>query len=202
MMKEFFGSRTDNINLGGSERTAGIATFSKEQKNGLARLGYEYFYPLTGQSIKDLRDSSNRFWSTWHNGDAFEKVASMSTEVALNPRALFLANSNRKDLTKQLAMIAKFSKALGKEVSGVKAIMGEAPDYSTLAFAHERATGKRLFGSDYDYDYARTKTSTSGSDVAVVGGFDDDGLYVSGLGRGHGYGRVWAVPLVVPQEAR
>lgn len=202
MMERFFGKRTDNIDLGGSERTSGIATFSKEQKKGLARLGYEYFYPLTGQSIKDLRDSGSRFWSTWHNGDAFEKVASMGTEVALNPRALFLANSNRKDLTEQLAMITKFSKALGKEVSGVKAVMGEASDYSALAFAHEGATGKRLFGSDYNYDYARTKTSTGGSGVAVVGSFDDDGLDVGRIDRVHGRGRVWAAPLVVPQEAR
>ncbi|MDP2631824.1 MAG: hypothetical protein Q8P30_03615 [Candidatus Uhrbacteria bacterium] len=152
MMERFFGKRTDNINIGGSEHVSGIATFSKEQKNGLARLGYEYFYPLTAQSIQDLRDSGNKFWSNWHNGDAFEKIASMATEVALNPRALFLANSNCKSLTEQLAMNAKFSRALGKEVSGVKSVIGEASDYSMLAFAHERATGKRLFGSDYDYD--------------------------------------------------
>ena len=202
MMERFFGKRTDNVDLGDSERTFDIATFSKEQKNGLARLGYEYFYPLTRQTIADLRDSGNRFWTDWHKGDAFEQIASMGTEVALNPRALFLANSNGKDLTQQVSMIAKFSRALGKEVSGVKAVMGEAPDYSALAFAHKRATGSRLFGSEYDFDYARTKTPTSGSSVAIVGYFDGNGLRVSSLGRGDDHDDVWAVPLVVPQKAR
>lgn len=198
---ESFDKPTGKIDLGGSERTSGIATFSKEQKRGLARLGYKYFYPLTGQSIKDLRDSGSSFWSIWHNGDAFEKVASMSTEVALNPQTLFLVNSNRKDTSKQLAMIAKFSKALGKEVSGVKAVMGEVSDYSTLAFAHERATGKRLFGSDYGYDYARTKTPTSGSLVAMVG-FRGGGFGVLPFDRDLGDVFIWAVPLVVPQKVR
>jgi len=80
--------------------------------------------------------------------------------------------------------------------------MGEAPDYSELAFAHERVTGVRLFGRDYNFDYARTKTPTSGSYVALVGDFDDNGLDVYRLHRGHGYDGVWAVPLVVPEVAR
>ena len=202
MMEQFFGRRTDNVDLGDSERTSGIATFSEEQKNGLARLGYEYFYPLTGQTIASLRDSGNRFWSSWHNGDKFEKVPSMGAEVALNPRVFFLLRSNNKNLSNQVTMISKFSEELRKEVPGVVAKMGEASDYSELAFAHERATGVRLFGRDYNFDYARTKTPTSGSYVALVGDFDDNGLDVYRLHRGHGYDGVWAVPLVVPEVAR
>ena len=126
----------------------------------------------------------------------------MGAEVALNPRALFLLRSNNKNLSDQVAMISKFSKELRKEVSGVVAKMGEASDYSELAFAHERATGVRLFGSDYNFDYARTKTPTSGSRVAVVGGFGGLGLHVDDLHRGGGFDGVWAVPLVVPEAAR
>ena len=202
MMERFFGKRTTNIDLGGSERISEIATFSKEQKNGLARLGYEYFYPLTGQSIATLRNAGNSFWSSWHKGDEFENLPSMGAEVSLNPRAFFLFRSNNKNLSDQLAMISKFSKELGKEVPGVVAKMGEAPDYSELAFAHERVTGVRLFGRDYNFDYARTKTPTSGSRVALVGHFDDLGLDVNYLRRGLGYDSVWAVPLVVPEVAR
>ncbi len=202
MMERYFGKRVTNINLGGPERTSGIVTFSKEQKKGLARLGYEYFYPLTRQSIAMLRDSGNRFWSTWHQGDSFESIPSMGSEVALNPRALFLARSNGKPLAEQVSMISKFSKDLGKTVPGVIAKMGEAPDYAELAFAHERATGDRLFGSKYDYDYASTQTSTGGSRVAIVGDFNDRGLRVLHLDRDDGHGNVWASPLVVPAAAR
>jgi hypothetical protein len=202
MIEKYFGKRVTNIDLGASERTSGIATFSKEQRKGLARLGYEYFYPLTGQSIATLRDAGNSFWSTWHKGDAFENVPSMRSEVALLPRILFLKNSNNKTLSQQLSMISRFSTELAKVVPGVAAKMGGASDYSELAFAHERATGDKLFGSKFNYDYARTTTPSSGSDVAMVGNFGDRGLDVDYWGRDDGNDRVWAVPLVVPASAR
>jgi hypothetical protein len=201
MMERFFGKQVTNIDLGGSERTAGIATFSTEQKRGLERLGYKFIYPLTGQSIATLRDAGNKFWSSWHKGEAIEAVTSMHTEVALNPTALFLSGSNRKTLTEQLAIVSRFNKALGKEVPGVVAKLGGVSDYAELAFAHQRATGDKLFGSKYNYDYARTTTPSGGSNVAVVGGFGDDGLDVDYWDRGDGSRYVWAVPLVVPKAA-
>jgi len=99
-------------------------------------------------------------------------------------------------------MISRFSRELGKVVPGVIAKMGGASDYAELAFAHERATGNKLFGSKYNYDYARTTTQTSSSGVAVVGPFYDDGVDVYDLHPDDGYDRVWAVPLVVPASAR
>lgn len=202
MIEKFFGKQVTNIDLGGSERTSGIATFSKEQKKGLARLGYEYFYPLTGQSIATLREAGNSFWSTWHRDEAFENILSMHTEVALFPRILFLENSNNKTLKDQSAMISQFSAELGKVVPGVIAKMGGASDYAELAFAHERATGDKLFGGKFNYDYARTTTETGGSGVAVVGGFSGPGLGVYFWSRDDGDGHFWAAPLVVPASAR
>ncbi len=202
MIEKFFGRQVTNIDLGGSERTSGIATFSKEQKSKLSRLGYEYFYPLTGQSIASLRDAGNSFWSTWHKGDAFENTPSMRTEVAILPRILFLKNSNNKTLSQQLGMISRFSTELAKAVPGVAAKMGGAADYAELAFAHEKATGDKLFGSKFNYDYARTTTETSGSVVALVGDFGGFGLNVDDWDRGSSSGNVWAVPLVVPASAR
>ena len=200
MVEKYFDRREKNIDPGGSERTSEIATFSKEQKKGLARLGYKYFYPLPRQTMADLREEGNRFWGTWYK-DEFEKALSMGAEIALNPRALFLARSNNKTLSQQESMISRFSKELGKEVPGVIAVMGEAPDYSGLAFAHKTATGVRLFGPGYDYGYARTNTPTSVSHVAIVGAFIND-LGVVQLHRDYGLAKVWAVPLVVPKAAR
>lgn len=188
---------------GGSERPSSIVRFSKEQKNGLARLGYEYFYTLYPLTLEDLRVSGHKFFSTWSKDDAFENVTSMNTEVALNPSALFLAKSNHKEYEEQLAMIANFSKALGREVPGTKAVMGDPSDYLSLAFAHVKAMGDRLFGSDYYYNYTRT-ASTSGSVGAVVGSFRDDelGMRLTTMPLEVPDADLFVTPLIVPQKAR
>jgi hypothetical protein len=144
--------------------------FSVEQRKNLERKGY-LVYSLTGQTIATLRDAGHPFWSTWHQGEAIEQVRSLLTEVAVNPKSLFLQDSNRKTLDEQLAAVEKFRRKLSGEVKGVTAILGTAPDYAELVFSHLSATGKRLFGKDYDYDYTRTTTPTGESDVAIVGDF-------------------------------
>jgi hypothetical protein len=137
-----------------------------------------------------------------HKGEAFENEPSMRTEVAVNPRALFLPDSNHKTLSEQQALISQFSAKIGSEVSGVVAKLGGASDYAELAFAHERATGDRLFGRDYDYDYTRTTTPTDGFSVALVGNFGDLGLSVFYWHCNLSDAYVWAAPLVVPESAR
>ena len=180
---------------------ASISRFSAEQRKGLERKGY-LVYSLTGQTIATLRDAGHSFWSTWHQGEAIEQVRSMLTEVAVNPKSLFLQDSNRKTLDEQLAAVEKFGRKLSGEVKGVTAILGTAPDYAELAFSHLSATGKRLLGKDYYYDYTRTTTPTGESRVSVVGGFGaDDGLRVDRWGRGDRNGGIWAAPLVVPVTA-
>lgn len=196
-----FGRRTGNIDLGRSEHTSEFATFSPEQRRGLERSGY-VLHQLTGQSIATLRDAGNSFWNSWHKGKAFENEPSMRTEVAINPRALFLPNSDRKTLAKQLAMVSRFSEKIRKDIPGVTAKLGGVSDYAELAFAHERVSGVRLFGRDYDYHFTRTTTSAGGSVVALVGRFYDDGLGVSDWRRDRGLRGVWAAPLVVPESVR
>lgn len=189
-----------DIPLPGKEG-ANISRFSAEQRKGLERKGY-LVYSLTGQTIATLRDRGHPFRSTWHQGEAIEQVRSMLTEVAVNPKSLFLQDSNRKTLDEQLVAVEKFGRKLSGEVKGVTAILGTAPDYAELAFSHLSATGKRLFGKDYDYDYTRTTTPTGESGVAVVGVFyADRGLLVHDWGRGGRAGGIWAAPLVVPAVA-
>lgn len=183
-----------------TEKQLEIKRFSAEQKEALEKQGY-VIYGLTGQSIKTLRDNGRKFWSTWHNElPDFEALGSMHSEVAINPNKLFLPKSNNKTLAQQEEMVGKFSKELGKKVvKGVKAVIGQAPDYVELAFAHLDSTKEYLFGEKDNYDYARTKTPTSGSYVADVGLFNAfRGLDVHSWHAGGGADDVHAAPLVVP----
>jgi hypothetical protein len=178
-----------------------IKRFSADQREVLEKQGF-VIYGLRGRSIKILRDAGRKFWSTWHQDRQFadfEALGSMHSEVAINPSKPFLPKSNNKTLAQQEDMVGKFSEELGKKVKGVKAIIGQAPDYEELAFQHLDATKEYLFGAKDNYDYARTKTPTSGSDVAGVGCFDA----VIGLGVGYWDARrgrdvVHVAPLVVP----
>lgn len=177
--------------------------FSDGAREALSREGY-VIYALSGQSIRTLRESDRKFWSIWHGGsqyEAFETKGSMVSEVAIKPDALFIRGSNNKTLKQQKDLIAKFSTGLGKEIKGVEAIMGEAPDYVELAFAHLDATDDRLFGEKYDYKYARTKTPTVVSDVASVGSFVAvNGLRVDRWYCDDGRSFIFASPLVVPKS--
>jgi len=188
-----------DIPLQTPEKQLEIKRFSAEQKEALEKQGFA-IYGLTGQSMKSLRDNGHKFWSTWHKDyPDFEALGSMRSEVAINPSKLFLPKSNNKTLAQQEDMVEKFSQELGKKVPGVKAIIGQAPDYVELAFTHLDSTKEYLFGAKDNYDYARTKTPTSSSRVASVGHFlAADGLPVDDWRRGSGDDRVHAAPLVVP----
>ena len=181
------------------EATVEIKRFSAEQREALEKQGF-VIYGLTGQSLRTLRDSGRKFWSDWHKSlPDFEALGSMHSEVAINPSKLFLPKSNNKTLAQQEEMVGKFSEELGKKVQGVKAIIGQAPDYEELAFRHLDATKEYLFGAKDNYNYARTKTPTSSSVVANVGNFyAADGLSVHSWDADYGNDFVHAAPLVVP----
>ena len=102
-------------------------------------------------------------------------------------------------------MIAKFSEAKALEIPGIKAIIGQAPDYAALAAAHFNNTQEELFGKKYDYGLTITNTSinTAGFDTrrVLVGDYDaKNGLFVGVLGRGRGglRGDIFVTPLLVP----
>jgi hypothetical protein len=175
---------------------AEVARFSPEQRFSLQEKGYR-FYELTGQSIASLREQGKPFWSTWHKDyPEFAALTSRHSEVAIDPKKLFIPRSNNKTLEQQLEAVAKYSDSLG--IQGVEAILGEVPDYTELAFAHFDKTGERLFGEKYDYNYTRTQTRF-GSDVAFVGSFRAGvGLNVNRWGAAYRSGDLRAAPLVVP----
>lgn len=177
-----------------------IKRFSAKQKEALKNLGF-VIYGLTGQSIETLRDNGRRFWLEWHRRHPdFEALGAMRSEVAINPSKLFLPKSGGKTLYNQERMVGKLSRELGNRVTGVKAIIGQAPDYVELAFRHLDSTREYLFGVKYGYGCARTKTPTfSPRHFASVGTFFEyAGLAVGSLDAGCGRGDVHAVALVVP----
>lgn len=182
-------------------RVMEVSKFTNEAREALRQEGY-LLYALTGQSIRSLREAGRPFWSIWHQDyPDFENLPSRLSEVAIDPdpTKFFLPKSNNKTLKQQIGMIVDFSEQLTKRIAGVRALMGEAPDYTELAFLRLDATGERLFGEKYDYRFTRTQTSTVGPLVAYVGGFyADHGLRVSDWNRDHSDRRLWAAPLVVP----
>lgn len=56
--------------------------FTPQQRKWLKDNSFEIF-TLTGKSIKDLKKDGMRFWSTWHEGAAFEDDKSQVGEVAV-----------------------------------------------------------------------------------------------------------------------
>ena len=179
--------------------------FSDEAREALIKDGY-VIINLTGKSIRrSHRERGFKFWSNWHKYikvGSFETKGSMTSEVAIKPDAPFIPGSNNKTLKEQKDMIAEFSRDLGKKIKGVKAIMGEAPDYVELAFTHLDAIGGRLHGEEYGYNFARTKTPAVGFHVAVVGYFNNIlGIGVTTWHRNEGQSRIYAAPIVVPAKS-
>lgn len=196
--------RGADIPLPSNERQGGIKSFSKEEEKALKTEG-KAIYTLTGETIQDQKDAGRKFWYiTPSEGGKLLVLHSRLSQVAFDPRPnkFFLPKSNNHTLDEQLEMITEYSYRLQKRlgIQTIEAIMGEAPDYTQLAFTHLDATGERLFGEKYDLYFARTKTSTVGSDVADVGGFSaDHGLRVDRWHRGSGDDDGFASPLVVPK---
>jgi len=173
-----------------------IQRFSQEQREALEKEGYAT-YELTGQSIKSLREQGNPFWSSWHEGyPKLEALISRRSEVAINPKQLFIPGSNHRTFLEQQAMVKRFSKDISTRIPGVEAVLGEIPDYAELVFLSPAE--QRLFGEKYNYNYTRTKTRIV-SDVADVGDFRPvRGLRVCRWLPDIRDVNLFAAPLVVP----
>jgi len=175
--------------------------FSQEQREELEKRGYS-IYTLTGQSIRSLRGKGHRFDSSRDcQGRGFETNKSRRSEVAVNPKHLFLEESNNKTLTGQLAMIESFGKNLSSEIEGVTAILGEAPDYAELAFAHHTATGQNLFSKS---SVTRTLTlmdTYAHSMIAVGDSSSSKDLFLGYFMPENCKDHIFAAPLIVPTAA-
>lgn len=176
-----------------------VRRFSAATGQALEKEGY-LIYELTGRSIGSLKEAGFPFQSTWHKDyPDLENLGSSKTEVAVNPEKLVLPKSNNKTLKEHEKMMGEFNLMLVRKIPGVKAVIGQTPDYGELVFLHFDKTGQRLFGEKQDFSFARTKTLVGGGN-AVVGNFSVEyGLEVfrcrDPKDRRAG---IWLAPLVVP----
>ena len=184
--------------LPSGEALVEVKRFSPEAREILGREGY-VIYLLTRQSIESLQGAGRESWLRWHkNYPRLVARASRQSEVAVNPRQLFLPESNGKTLAEQETMVKKFSEKPDRKIEGVKTIIGEASDYVKLDCLHLGATGEQLFGGrkpGYGFPYIRSKTLLSGTgSVCVTDPFGEG--YRADIWVRHV--DAWAAPLVVP----
>ncbi len=106
-----------------------VFQFTPEAKAGLEQIG-RVVIPLTGESILSLREKKGmKLQSGWHKDfPEFEEQRSITSEVAINPKEIFLPQSNNKTFSVQKEMVELHSKEVSEKVKGVKAIIGKPPD--------------------------------------------------------------------------
>lgn len=195
-----------DVPLPTSETLPPIKTFLPETEEALKKEG-DLIFSLTGKSIGDLIKEGMKFRLAWPEecSDDFEAMRSICSQVAFNPKQLFLPDSNNKTFVQQEKLVKCFLREKSKKIKGIKAIIGELPDFGELALNYLKyleqikQTDKRLFGEEYNYDYASTKTLMGKFLMASVGNADtDDSLDIFRWDRRKGHAYVWTFPLIVP----
>lgn len=158
-----------------------IKKFSPEAAWGLERDGY-WIGELTGKSINFWRAAGKPFHSTWHQDHpGFEATTSRKSQVAINPRQLFLPESYGMALDEIERLVEKRNLQLQKRIEGVEMIVGEAPDYVELAFTYSDDDPEtRLFGRKYGHGITRTRTVLEDYDAQIfVGDYNEkQGLFI------------------------
>ncbi|OGZ34977.1 MAG: hypothetical protein A2815_01055 [Candidatus Portnoybacteria bacterium RIFCSPHIGHO2_01_FULL_40_12b] len=137
-----------------------VERFSEEQREALQKEGYSFF-TLRGLSMKDFVNEGKKILG-YEDGDiersilALAAYPSMMSEVAIKLGNLYLPRSNMCSLEDKTEMVRRFSEEyLNKIIPGVKAIIGQIPDYLDIGFQHFDATeGKDpLFTRENDSGY-------------------------------------------------
>jgi hypothetical protein len=181
--------------------TPGVTfTFNQEQSRALERKGFTVFN-LTGRTIATLRDESNPVYSTWHTREAFERLPSLRSQVAVKQGETFLNLSSHSILTENLDQVDRYANRIGQEVRGVTAIMGSVADYSELAFSYLKRTGEQIFGKKYTYtnfQYARTTTLAGHGDSSLAVAYGNEGLIIQMCSTTGVSYDIHASPLLVP----
>ena len=191
--------------------------FSPESREALENKGY-VIYELQGKSLDDLQKETGEPFveqtqlQEWVGGEEgwthratlgpfWNKTPDTALEVAIIPIGFFLPESNDKGIRLQREMLEKFSQEVGKEIGGVKAVMGEASEYAELILQHRAKTGKTLIPKPPDLHVIATRTPLSdGNDLVEIAEFDGRLRcfdYPEFLQNG-GKGQTWIAPLVVP----
>ncbi len=200
------------------ELMAGVRLFTAEQKRRLNEAGYTV-YVLVGQSVHDLKELGKRFDGIpqleshylamltgrvsgsppgWYS--RFIDIPSRRSEVAININRPFLPDSSNNSFRQQEEMIANFSQEVSAQIHGVRAIIGEAPDYAELAFLHLDLTGQRLFEDEECVTKTRVRNFSNDTyDSAAVIKQEPDGRLSTRITRiTSKFVRGNVAPLIIP----
>ena len=121
-----------------------IKRFSDRTRERLRKSGYVIY--LLGTSVSEMRVEGRSFSVGWNENEPdFERGRSFGGEVAVNPRYLFLSDSEKQDQQGNIQAVSFLSKRVVASFPGARVIMGSAVDYMALFFAHLDATGETLF---------------------------------------------------------
>jgi hypothetical protein len=149
----------------GKESIAKSKMFSPEQHASLERLGYKFFTLTgTGESIRIKRTiiDSLRGKAKRKHPD-FNTLKSMNSQVAINPEKFFLSESGDKTFEEQENMVKKFEEEIKKEVPGVKAVIGQPPDYLEIISLYGNTD--KLMGGMREFSLIRTTPVTTYDDL-------------------------------------
>ena len=156
---------------------------------------------LTGRSIDSIYVASKRdnrkdpIFNLFF--PKFDKDISLNSEVALLNN-IFLPNSLNKTFVEQEEMVKEFSKKIGKEMPGFKAIIGKVADYVDLRNVLNNMA-KKLFEVG---QFTRTVDETSDHNKVVVGNAMYGNFTVSRLNSNIGFDGVGVIPLIVPASLK
>lgn len=184
------------------------AMFTPEAIEDLKKEGFA-IYELFGESLESLirKKHKNIDWNNInyrppvHEDEGrIIRAESKRTQVAIKPEDLYLDRCTGRSLNIQEQMVSDYSVELQKRIRGVKAIIGEFPDYLELNYALDEEADynvdsiqirtKTIFDSYKEKDLCLTLTFGPGIDPKI------DSL--AKMGTSHDASFI--IPLVVPAE--
>lgn len=184
-----------------------VDRFSEEALEALEFNGYRV-YELTGQSVASLRKRGKKFHTTqlFEQSPSLITLTSRNSEIAIKPSRLFLPKSAR-FFEDQVRMVDKYSKEVSKKMPGVKAVIGELPDYIELAYAHLDLTGNHNINTEKPDVLVRTNTNISSSIASETAcmSFEIDkirGIYITERSRFERGGFTQVAPLLIPSNIK
>ena len=175
------------------EKLPAIEKFSPEASSFLKSRGF-VIYDIPNVPVGDLIDKIF-FLQLPKEHDAILNQRPRNSQIAIDPQEFLLQRSDQITLARAKELAGTYSTALSARVDGVRANLGRAAEIIALAYAYQQETGERFLGKESGLKYTRT------SDGYVVG--HNTGLFglsVDKWSNDHGYSRVHAGVIVVPEK--
>ncbi|TSC53426.1 MAG: hypothetical protein LiPW16_392 [Microgenomates group bacterium LiPW_16] len=133
-----------------------VKSFSPEARAALESKGYK-IYSLRGLTIRNLIDAGKPFWFV--SPSLGNLISALNSEVAINPKKLFLQDSFARVPDQQVKMVEKFSRQLEQMVPGVRAVVADEPSvWGEIYYLHFDALGGEVLFGPPKFLYTITRT--------------------------------------------